>query len=285
MATAHGWTGQSGRERRIYYPAHKRLLARFPGVVAVSTEIRDELVRLGAAPDRIAVILNGIDPDVFKRDDRRRDDIRASLGLSPSDIVIGAVGRLEQQKRFDLLLDALARLAPEHASLRLVVVGDGSLRGRLESHAADLGLAERCRFLGHCDDVSSLHHAFDVFAQSSEYEGTPNAVLEAMAMETPIVATAAGGTHELAAHGVHALIVPVGDVQALRWGIESVLADPPAARSRVSAARQRIERELSFEARTRRLEAIYADLYDKHGQKRPTRREASRPISQEAPHA
>ena len=260
LSTVHGWTGQSFRERRVYYPLDKRVLARFPRLVAVSSEIKRELTRYGASDDKVTVLLNGIDPRAFRRDPARRSAVRTALGLGSEDVVIGAVGRLERQKRFDLLLDAFQLLATGRPRLRLVVVGDGSLRQELERHAGQLQVDSRCVWTGHRTDVADLHHAFDLFVQSSEYEGTPNAVLEAMAMGTPIVATDAGGTREVAPPGTHALIVPVGNVRALHDAIEVVLADPSTALSRAASARRRIEHDLSFETRTRRLEAIYAEL-------------------------
>jgi glycosyltransferase involved in cell wall biosynthesis len=263
LATAHGWTGQSPRERGLYYPIDKRLLGRFPRVIAVSGDIRDELLRHGARPERVTVILNAIDPKTFQRTNEVRDQMREGLGLTPDVTLIGAVGRLERQKRFDLLLEAFAPLAAAHPHLRLAIVGDGSLNAELRCHAARLGLGDRCLFLGHRDDVIALHHAFDLFVQSSEYEGTPNAVLEAMAMETPLVATDAGGTREIAVPGVHGLIVPIHDVPALTAALESAVEDPGTARTRAIAARQRIEQDLSFGVRTRRLESIYEELMEK----------------------
>jgi glycosyltransferase involved in cell wall biosynthesis len=260
IATAHGWTGQSRRERWAYYPADKRLLARFPRVIAVSTDIQSTLVRHGARQDRVDVLLNAIDTTAFRRVPARRDHVRRAMGYEPEDIVIGAVGRLERQKRFDLLLEAMAALRHETPALQLVVVGDGSLRGDLDALARRLDIADRCQWLGHRTDVADLHHGFDLFVQSSEYEGTPNAVLEAMAMETPIVATDAGGTGEVAIDGLHAILVPMRDVPALVGGIRAVLDAPDQRRARVTAARQRVETELSFEARTRRLEEIYTDV-------------------------
>ena len=260
LATAHGWTGQTTRERFAYYPADQWLLARFPRVIAVSSDIKEQLVRRGADSDRVTVILNAIDPEVFSRRAERREAVRSSLGYSSGEIVIGAVGRLEAQKRFDILLEAFARLASGNHRLRLAVAGDGSLRAELAGLAATLGCGDRCAWLGHRDDVRDLHHAFDLFVQSSEYEGTPNAVLEAMAMETPIVASDAGGTRELAAPDVHALIVPSRDASALASAIDAVLTEPAAARARAVNARLRIEQELSFNARTRALERIYEEL-------------------------
>lgn len=269
LATAHGWTGQSARERWIYYPIDKRLLARFPHVIAVSSDIKGELVRHGARPERVGVLLNGIDPQAFRRQADRRDRVRADLGFAPEHVVIGSVGRLERQKRFDLLIEAVAPMLSTRPELRLVIVGDGSLREPLQAQAAKLKLADQIVLLGHRSDIADLHHAFDMFVQASEYEGTPNAVLEAMAMETPTVATDVGGTRELAQHSVHAVIVPPRDVATLRWGIQTVLEQPAAAAHRAGAARKRVESDLSFEARTRRLEAIYEELVGSRAETRP----------------
>jgi glycosyltransferase involved in cell wall biosynthesis len=281
IGTAHGWTGQSARERYVYYPAERRLLARFPKVIAVSSDVRNELVRAGADPACVDVILNGIDPDMFQRTTERRDATRRALGLTDRHIVVGAIGRLEQQKRFDLLMEACARLRADHPDLVLTIVGDGSLMDDLSWVNARLGLGDACRMLGHRLDVADLHCAFDLFVQSSDYEGTPNSVLEAMAMETPIVATDAGGTRELAEPDVHGIIVPCGDVPALENGIRSILRDPAAARLRVAAARARVEDELSFAMRTRRLEQVYDQLMANRDHSRePARADAVR-----VPHA
>lgn len=260
LATAHAWTGQSAKERHLYYPADKKLLARFPRVIAVSSEIKDELVRHGASAERVTVILNSIDPTVFRRMADGREAVRQELGYAPDEIVIGTVGRLERQKRFDLLLESMANLRRKHPKLRLAIVGDGSLRADLSTLISKLDLGAVCRLLGHRDDIVRLHHAFDLFVQSSEYEGTPNSVLEAMAMETPIVATDVGGTRELALPDVHAKIVPNHDAPALEAAITDVVTDTAGAKRRAAAARQRVETELSFEARTRRLEGIYEEL-------------------------
>jgi glycosyltransferase involved in cell wall biosynthesis len=262
LSTAHGWTGHSRRERFVYYPFDKRVLARYPRLVAVSSDIRNELVRHGARPERVTTILNGIDHRLFRREPAREAAERAALGIDAGATVIGAVGRLEPQKRFDLLMDAVALLRPSRPDLRLVIVGDGSLRGALASHMAARNLADCCIFTGHTLDIAGVHHAFDLFVQSSDYEGTPNAVLEAMALESPIVATGVGGTAELALDGVHGVIVEPGDARILADAITSTLADPPAARRRARAARSRIERELSFDARMQHLEAIYEEMME-----------------------
>ena len=109
-----------------------------------------------------------------------------------------------------------------------------------------------------------MHHASDLFVQSSDYEGTSNAVLEAMALETPVVATAAGGTAEIVADNVHGLIVPCGDVAALAGAIEHTLREGEQTMKRVMRARLRVETTLSFDARMTAVEHIYRELVAAH---------------------
>lgn len=261
LSTVHGWTGHSRRERLFYYPLDKRVLARFPRLIAVSSEIREELVRCGTSMDRVSVVLNGIDHLKFTRDATRSSLIREQLGIGGDAIVVGAVGRLEPQKRFDLLIEAVAQLRTCEPRLHLLIAGEGSERPLLERRIAERGIGAVCALLGHCVDVAGVHHAFDLFVQSSEYEGTPNAVLEAMAMGTPLVATDVGGTAELVIDGVHGLIVPPGDVGALMDAVSRALHDPAAMQARAGAARARIESELTFEQRMQRVEHVYQELF------------------------
>ena len=260
IATVHGWTGHSARERYLYYPADKRVLSFYPRLIAVSSDIKRELVAHGADPSRVTTVLNAIDPRQFQRDAARVQAMRESLGLAPEHIAIGAVGRLEPQKRFDLLLEAFKVVHARQPRTRLIIAGDGSLNKALTDQRNALGLQDSVIMTGHVTDVIGLHHAFDLFVQSSDYEGTPNSVLEAMAMETPIVATEAGGTAELVHDGEHGRIIPIGNVDRLIEGMESALTDPTTARAMADRARLRVQGELSFEARVRRVEGIYGEV-------------------------
>jgi glycosyltransferase involved in cell wall biosynthesis len=260
LATAHGWTGHAWRERFLYYPVDKRVLSRFPQIIAVSGQIRTELLRAGARPTRVTIVPNGIDHRVFRRDPERVPALRARFGVRPGETAVGAVGRLEPQKRFDLLLEAFAVVRQRRAGLRLLIAGEGSQRQALAALATRLGLGDSCRLMGHCSSVVDLHHALDVFVQSSGYEGTPNVVLEAMALETPVVATDVGGTCELICHGVHGLLVPPRAAAALAGALEQTLAHRDATARRTAAARARVEGPLSFTGRMRVVESIYEQL-------------------------
>lgn len=262
LATAHGWSGHSWREQFVYYPVDKRLLRAFPITIAVSGRTRLELLRFGVPSDRVRLILNGVNHQEYRRDRSRESGIRRDLGVSHGDVVIGAVGCLEACKRFDLLVRACANLRPRWPRLRLFIAGDGSLSHDLRALAARLLPNGECQFLGHRPDVIALHHAFDAFVLSSDHEGTPNVLLEAMALETPVVTTAAGA--EIIEDGVHGLVVPAGDLGALSQAIERTLVDRAQTDARVARARQRVETSLSFDSRMAAVENIYRELVSKH---------------------
>lgn len=258
LSTAHGWSGTS-RKERLYYAVDRRLLARYPMVVAVSEPIRQAIIRAGARPERVRTILNGIDHRRFMRTHGVRERVRQTLGIPQSAFVIGTIGRLEQIKRYDVFLEAVARLAINPPPV-VVMVGAGPSRDAIEACARRLGLAGRVSLLGQRDDVLELYQAFDVFVQSSDSEGVSNAVLEAMALEVPIVATDVGGTSQILRHGVDGLLTPRRSPEQLARAIESVLENAEAAAARVRSARQRVESELSFDRRVERLNLLYEEL-------------------------
>jgi glycosyltransferase involved in cell wall biosynthesis len=260
MCTCHGWTGHLLRERLLYYPAEKLLIRRFPLAIAVSSEIRDTLVRWGARPDRVRVVLNGVDPREFSPDMAIRKRVRSELGLKPGEVAIGAAGRLERQKRFDQFIECIALLLKKRLPVRAFIVGEGSLRQALEKQINRLGIGAACRLLGYQSAIKDFYQGLDALVQSSDYEGTPTVVVEGMALGIPVVATDVGGTKELASHNMHALIVRPRDPAALADAVEATLGDPRSTAERTANGRRRVETELSFESRTRQLSAAYEAL-------------------------
>ena len=179
LATAHGWISNTLKEK-FYCFLDRRFLARFPKVIAVSEPIRQALIRIGAPAERVVRIANGIDSDTFRRRTGVREEMRRALGIPLDACVLGAVGRLSREKRFDLLLDAAVRLQ-NGSSLYVVIAGEGSCSAALAQQALNLGLGDRCLLLGQRNDVREVHQVFDVYVQSSDTEGISNTVLEAMA--------------------------------------------------------------------------------------------------------
>ena len=219
LSTAHGWSGQTRREW-FYYYADKKLLARYPLVIAVSEQIRQTLIQFGAAPSKIRCVHNGVDHAVFTRVPGLKERVRSSLGIPCEAVVLGAIGRLEPEKRFELLLDAAAALAPDFSPM-VVIAGEGSRRQALEQRARQLGIADRVKLLGHRHDVVEIHHAFDVYVQTSDREGLPNAVLEALAVGLPVIVTEFQGAEELKRLAPHRVRL-VADTPT---GIAAAIAD------------------------------------------------------------
>ncbi|MFN0196772.1 MAG: glycosyltransferase [Planctomycetaceae bacterium] len=261
LATAHGWTGHSRRERWIYYPLEKISLRTFPIVICVSSDIATALRKYSITEDKLRIIPNGIDPDQYRRDAAQLKVNRERWGCQNEEYVIGSVGRLEPQKRFDLLIESFAPIHREFPRTRLLIAGEGSQRQSLQSLVDRLHLSDVCRLVGHCSQITQFYQALDLYVQSSDYEGTPNVVLEAMAMEVPVVATDAGGTSDILTNGTDGIIVPIRDAESLTKAIGLCLNQPELTRNRVLSARKKVESDLNFVNRVRRVEQIYESLY------------------------
>lgn len=175
-------------------------------------------------------IPNGIPVRDFQRGEAVRQRLRAELGLGDAPTFV-VVGRLNEQKNHALLLEAFAD--PRLAEARLLIVGDGDLRAELEGKAA--GLGERVRFLGIRRDVPDLLAAADAFVLSSDWEGNPLVVMEALSAGRAVVSTAVGCVPELVSERTGAL-VPAGDGAALAEALAALVADPARVRSLGAAA-------------------------------------------------
>jgi glycosyltransferase involved in cell wall biosynthesis len=182
--------------------------------------------------------------------------LREALGYRASDIVFGFVGRLVPIKDPTTLIRAFAQVLPRVPRARLMLVGDGELRPELERLVASLGLAPAVAFLGWRSDLCSVHATLDVLTLSSLSEGTPLALIEAMAAGRATIATSAGGTPDVVADGITGLLVPARDPAALAEAMIRLAGDP-ALRSRMGIA----GRARSLEYRLDRLVADVERLY------------------------
>jgi glycosyltransferase involved in cell wall biosynthesis len=206
----------------------ERTLARSTdALIAVSPEVRDDLVALGVAPrERIRVIRLGLDLErrtAAPPDARERE--RAVLGIPPERFLIGWLGRMTEIKRVDVLLGAFARLRAEGVEADLLLVGDGPLRAELEHDAAALGIADRTHFAGYRSDVGPIYSAIDAVALTSANEGTPVTVIEALAAGVPAVSTDVGGVADVVPDGRAGFLVPVGDVDGIAERLQALAED------------------------------------------------------------
>ncbi len=258
ITTMHGY-GFAGGRLTAYYQIDRWALSRMAHVVAVSDQLYQKLIDLGIPASRRSLIYNAIDTEQY---DPRCSigEARQRVGLDPTRLLIGAVGRLTAVKGFDLLIRAADQLLAGGLDLEVLIVGEGEERQALQTLIERLGRADRIRLLGHRTDVRDIYAAMDVCALSSLSEGLPNVVLEAMALRVPVVATAVGSVPQLVTDGSNGLLVPPGSAAALAEALARLLGDA-ALRNRLrEGGRQTVETRFSFAARMDRIRQVYDTL-------------------------
>jgi glycosyltransferase involved in cell wall biosynthesis len=220
--------------------------------------IRDLALREGVEPDRIVVVRNGLDLDAF---DREALAAPAPPAPEPGGIVSIANMHHPVKGQTDLLLamQEVLRLRPE---AHLVLIGDGVRRPHLERSARQLGIAERCHFLGHRLDGPAILARASIAVSSSYAEGISNAILEGMAARLPVVATAVGGSPELVRDDVTGYLVPPGAPAALARRLLDLLASASRRRRMGERGRRVVEREFGLREMRRSYDALYEDLTD-----------------------
>lgn len=258
VTTVHGWVKHT-RRTPLYYRIDRFCLPRYERVICVSQDLHEECLALGVPSERCLLIENGIDLAEYART-RSRQEARRSLGIPAERFIVGAVGRLSDEKGFDLLIRAVDRLARVGLDVELLIAGEGDEEPRLRTLAAELGCGERVRLLGYRADVKELYQAFDVFALSSLREGLPNVLLEAMALEVPVVATRIAGVPRLIDDQHNGLLIPPGSLDELTLALERLLRDAELRRRLARAGRETIAVRYSFAARMRKIQAIYDEL-------------------------
>jgi glycosyltransferase involved in cell wall biosynthesis len=258
VTTVHGWVKHT-RRTPLYYWIDKLSLRRYERVICVSPDLHAACLTAGAPAERCVLIENAIDT---VQTHRRRSpaEARALLDLPADRFLIGAVGRLSEEKGFLHLIDAVARLHAGGLPVYLVILGDGDQRDELAAAIQRLGCGHFVRLAGYQSDLAPWYEALDAFALSSLREGLPNVVLEAMALSTPVVATRIAGLPRLIDDGQNGLLVPPGDVAALSAALLR-LADDPALRARLaSAGRAVVENRYSFAVRMGKIRQVYDEL-------------------------
>ena len=183
---------------------------------------------------------------------------RVALGVPESAFVVGTVGNFTPKKDHDTLLKAIAKMAPRHDALRLVLVGSGPLERAMRESIRSLHLVERVVFAGSRDDVAGLMPAFDVFALSSRNEGLPIALLEAMGSGVPCVATAVGGVPEIVTDGQEGFLVGPGDPDAFADALSTML-QASNVREAAGVHAAWTARCFDLTVAARRTEAIYRE--------------------------
>jgi glycosyltransferase involved in cell wall biosynthesis len=206
----------------------------------------------------VETLYHGIDPsavDLWTR----RDGVREELGIAPGAPIVGTVANFKAHKRLDRLLLAAVRVRRELPDVRFVIVGTGQLEPQIRREAGSMGLDDSVIFTGFREDAPRLASVFDVFALSSDHEGLPISLIEAMALGRPVVATRVGGIPEVIKDGLQGYLVAAEDVEGFGRRVIQLLEDP-ALRSAMGAEGRIRAQAFDIRRAVARMEQIYEEL-------------------------
>ncbi len=259
VTTTYVWS-QVGLKRRMLQWVDALALGRFDQVTAHCQQALADTARYGIAADRIRLLTCGFDQRPAHLSSAEWRDGRAALGIQPGETALVKVARFWPEKRHDIMLRALRAMLDAGARVRLLLPGVGPERDRTVAQAEELGVADRVRFLGFCDDLPRLLALSDIQVHSSDEEGVPLAILSGMAAGLPIVATRVGGLCEILRHEESGLLVPRRQPEALAGAVLTLIEDPLRRRMLGSSAQRFVEGEYSLAAATARVEALYDEV-------------------------
>jgi len=262
--TFHGHVlrGYFGAGGTLVFRAIETLLARASDrLIAVSPEVRDELVALHVAPrEKFSVVRLGIELEPRVRFDGDANEVRRRHGIPEGKFVVGWFGRMTAVKRTDDLLTMLAGVRERGVDALLLLVGDGDDRERLEQRAHDLGLARSCLFLGYQEDVAPWYAICDAVVLTSASEGTPVTIIEALAAGRPVVATKVGGVPDVVDEGETGFLVRPHDTHALAERLEILAGDPVRRRAMGELGRERMLERYAVERLVDDVDVLYREL-------------------------
>lgn len=235
-------------------------------IIAVSDqEKKDYLANRVGDNDKILTAYSAVDLNRFMDLDIDVKTKRKELGIPSDHFVVGTTGRLVTVKGPEYLIRAAAEVVKTFPKTVFVFVGDGDLRAELESLAKELGISDNILFLGWRSNVEEFFHTFDIFVLPSLNEGMGKVLVEAMAAQKPIVASAVGGIVDLVQHGKNGFLVPPKDVSALARNITKLLQDRELAKQFGACGKKSVYPKFDIATRILKMEQVYDELLDRKG--------------------
>jgi glycosyltransferase involved in cell wall biosynthesis len=251
VSTCHNWL-KDNPVVSFYGMVDRLALRNYDGVIAVSDEVKERLLKSGVSDKKIHLIRNGIDLRPFER-------ATPSLPLEKVDatISVGWIGRLSKEKGVDIFLRSVAHVLGKCPATGFVIVGDGPDLDKTNALIDELGIGDKVTLLGRREDMPSIYASLDLMVSSSRQEGLPMAILEGMASGLPLVATAVGDVPTVVINGVTGVIVPPENVGAMTAAIIELLQDAALRNGFGIAAKKFVEEKFSAE----RMVANYLRIY------------------------
>jgi len=261
--TPHGhvFWGYFNRYLSRFFVLLERWTARITDKIIVLTEQekRDHLHFRIAPENKFTVIHSGVDLETFRQTRRDPDETRRSLGIDNRAPVVGTIGRLTPVKGHRYLIQAAKDVVKSHPDTSFLFLGDGELLNDLQSLSIELGIKDKIKLLGWRPDVVDILSIFDIFVLPSLNEGMGKAVVEAMALGKPIVASCAGGLVDLVQEGRNGILVPPADSGALAQGLKTLLEDHQK-RSQMGQEGMTLAPRFGSDSMVSKIDAMYRNL-------------------------
>lgn len=259
VSTVHGWSKQSaGLKGRVYETLDSMALRRMDRVIAVSQAVHNDLAGRGLKGKKIDLIYNGIKKGVHPSYDLV--SLRQKLGVANDAFVIGSVGRLVRVKGHSYLIEAMSSILDEVKNCQLIIAGDGPLKGELEASIAERGLSYNVKLTGYIGDINQFMAAIDLFVLPSLSEGLPVSLLEAMACEKPVLASAVGGIPEVITSSNEGVLIPPANSQAISQAICLLIQDRDQLEGLSVNSKKIIEGRFSASHMAKQYSTLYASL-------------------------
>jgi glycosyltransferase involved in cell wall biosynthesis len=236
---------------------------RFNGIIAVSNAAKEVLTNYEKVDtNKITVIYNGINIDIFKFIIKQREQTRKALGIEDK-IVLSYTAHLRPEKGHKYLLEAISEIKDQYTNVVLLLMGDGVLRSDLDALTRQLNIEDKVRFLGYRKDIPALLSAADIYVHTSVVEGFGIAIIEAMAIGLPVVATNVGGIPEIITNGENGILVPPENPQALAKAIVDLIEHPEKRKILAEKGKQHVKANFTYQIMVKEYMQVYNNAISK----------------------
>lgn len=260
VVTQHLWSGAKSFKLKMYIKLEALIMRFIPTVVAVSEQIKKEIIKNGVSPQKVTVIDNGINIDKYCKSDDFSSNLKLQLNLPDKALIVGTLARLSKQKGINYLLEAAKIILEKASNTHFLIVGDGPLRNELHDFAEDLGIFENIHFLGFRTDCEKLLKIMDIFVLSSIDEGLPMALLEAMATKKPVVVTSVGSIPKVIKNNENGFLVEPANSKELAEKIIYLLNNEQKRKEFSEQAFEVVVNNYSSEAMCKEYLKVYDEI-------------------------
>lgn len=259
ITTLHGWI-ENNFKSRLLTRLDKSLLRFFDHVITVSNKMKEQVLLDGVAKENVTALNNALVLENYHRNSEDQS-FRKEIKVGDQTLLVANIGRLSPEKGQTDFIKSAKLVINQNPDVRFILIGIGNDQANLESLVKQLGFEEKILFLGYRNDMINIYNNIDLVVQSSFTEGMPNVILEALAMEVPVIATDVGGTSEVVINNVTGVLVKPGNPREISTHILKFIENKQIYRQMAINGKNLVNCEFGFDVRTKKLSNIYETIY------------------------